>query len=149
MFLHRKRALKNTVAINRPHVIRTGTLPRTNKYKCFCTEKTSPQKHRKSPTNHGQVAVTVLHFTCALLLREYIHLSRKKRDSFIVFSQKMVRQVCLPVFVILKQATPSKSGLSRRPATDTKSPSKSPHTGPLTLHKLAYTFPVPQYMAPS
>ena len=122
---------------------RDPNLPRTNKYKWIftpLTEKKSPQKPRKSPTTHGKVVVTVINFTCTLLLREYILLLCKKKGfQHRLWSEYGSKQ---GVFVILKQATPSKSG-PVQPQTQ-RAPQNPHNTGPLTLHKLAYTFPVPQ-----
>ena len=47
---------------------------------------------RKSPTTRGRVAVTVLNFTRALFVQEYIYLSRKNWNSDVVHGQNMARQ---------------------------------------------------------
>jgi hypothetical protein len=77
--------------------------------------------------------------------------SHPKERTLITFAVIIsLDRLCLSVFANLKRATPSKSGAN--PATwptHTKSPSNTPHTGPLTLQKLAYMLPVPQYIAPS
>ena len=104
--------------------------PRTNKYKCFhenVTRKRAPQKPRRSTTTRGRVAVTVLDFACALLVKN-TYAYHPKNGILMSFTVAIsFDTLCLPVFVNLKQATPnsSKLGLLIQPLTQ-RAPQRSP-----------------------
>ena len=108
------------------------------------TRKRAPQKPRRSPTTRGRVAVTVLDFACALLVKN-TYAYHPKNGILMSFTVAIsFDTLCLPVFVNLKQATPnsSKLGLLIQPLTQ-RAPQRPPtHVFLLSINWHIHCLPI-------